>query len=257
MHKTQNKTKHNIKIIRIIQIIAMFEFTTKIQTHHFKTILNILNTPSLEYTNTLFQNNIHVSKVYCGSAFEPGASELPGRAARLSPQPPRATRSPPEPIRISFSVFVFSFLRWPDAIFADWRASRKLARSSAGALQQRRRRMVHRVVWGEQGGHGSCRGWDGQGRGSAVECNFWQGNSFCVCPHVAPDAVATWMRLKVLDTKKPFIIHLQLLSSRVEESNAKITLAHRYLTLLVRVPAVIGELAVWRHNNKSKKLLEG
>ena len=60
MLTTHKKIKHNFKIIIILQIVKIPTFIPNIQIHPL-------------------QNNIHVSMVYCTSAFEPGASGLPGK----------------------------------------------------------------------------------------------------------------------------------------------------------------------------------
>jgi len=45
--------------------------------HHYKHSVPYKNTHTPLHTHTPLQNNIHVSKVHCGSAFGPGTPGLP------------------------------------------------------------------------------------------------------------------------------------------------------------------------------------
>jgi len=73
--KTQNKTKQNKQIIIITN-----NYNPYIQSQNTNRSLQN-NIPHPKYTTNVqihsLQNNIHVSKVHRGSAFEPGASGLP------------------------------------------------------------------------------------------------------------------------------------------------------------------------------------
>jgi len=60
----------------ILQVITTPIFNINIQINHLKTKFHILNTfPTYKYIS--LQNNIHVSKVHCGSAIRFGQA-LPG-----------------------------------------------------------------------------------------------------------------------------------------------------------------------------------
>jgi len=77
-HKYTNKQKNQIYVISLVRWLGWVFDTHERQKDRFSVIITI---PILQSTINLkinpLQNHMHVSKVHCGSAFEPGASGLP------------------------------------------------------------------------------------------------------------------------------------------------------------------------------------